>query len=364
MVPRPPKRLVPPITAAAIALSTTSPLPEDWFTASRREAARIPPQAARVADSVNTRTRTRSTAMPARRAASALPPTAKTCRPQRVRVVTASKTTTKPSRISIASGTPRPASRTAMARRIPPPTRTIRATSPPVVPTPSPAAARRRRARERLARKTRTATIPTSQPRRGPRKVPARFVIAGSVRLTVPVSPSTQSSRPCQPRRPARVTTNEGTRKRVIQTPWRSPMPAPARTPTPTARAPGRPALTLSTAMTAAQSPLTAPTDRSISPSSRTSTTPTEIVPMAAIWRTRLVRLRGVRKLPFSDWKTMAIRISAATTGSEPISPWETRRPNPSRVPASPGRSAISRGSPAMVLTRRRRAPASRTRHR
>ena len=34
------------ITAAAMALSSTSPLPEDWFTASRREDARIPPAAA------------------------------------------------------------------------------------------------------------------------------------------------------------------------------------------------------------------------------------------------------------------------------------------------------------------------------
>jgi hypothetical protein len=41
--------------------------------------------------------------------------------------------------------------------------------------------------------------------------------------------------------------------------------------------------LTESTAITAAHTPLTAPTDRSISPSSRTSTTPTEIRPMAVI---------------------------------------------------------------------------------
>jgi hypothetical protein len=31
----------PPMTAATIALSNTSPLPEDWFTASKREPARI-----------------------------------------------------------------------------------------------------------------------------------------------------------------------------------------------------------------------------------------------------------------------------------------------------------------------------------
>ena len=47
----------------------------------------------------------------------------------------------------------------------------------------------------------------------------------------------------------------------------------------------------------AAQKPLTAPTDRSISPSSKTIVTPTEIVPTGTIWIIRLVRLTGVRKL-------------------------------------------------------------------
>ena len=53
--------------------------------------------------------------MPARRAASALPPTAKTWRPKPVRLTTYSIPTTKPSRISTASGTPRSELRTATA---------------------------------------------------------------------------------------------------------------------------------------------------------------------------------------------------------------------------------------------------------
>ena len=83
--PRPPNRLVPPMTAAAMALSSRSLPPDDWLTASRREAARMPPTAAIVEHSVNTVTRMPSTEMPARRAASALPPTAKRWRPNRVR---------------------------------------------------------------------------------------------------------------------------------------------------------------------------------------------------------------------------------------------------------------------------------------
>jgi hypothetical protein len=51
--PRPPKRLVPPMTAAAIALRFTSPPPDCWLTAARREAARTPPIAAKVDQSTN-----------------------------------------------------------------------------------------------------------------------------------------------------------------------------------------------------------------------------------------------------------------------------------------------------------------------
>ena len=55
----------------------------------------------------NTITRMRFTLMPARRAASALPPTANTWRPNRVRETRYCMPTTKPIRISTASGTPR-----------------------------------------------------------------------------------------------------------------------------------------------------------------------------------------------------------------------------------------------------------------
>src|SRR5262245_4706630 len=75
-LPRPPKRLVPAITGAAIASSRRLLPPELWFTESRREAARIPPTAAIPEQSEKAITRIRLILIPARRAASALPPTA------------------------------------------------------------------------------------------------------------------------------------------------------------------------------------------------------------------------------------------------------------------------------------------------
>ena len=86
--PRPPKRLVPAITGPAIASSSRSLPPEDWLTASRREAAMMPPNAASVEHSTNTSMRMRVTLTPERRVASALPPVAKMWRPKTVRVVT------------------------------------------------------------------------------------------------------------------------------------------------------------------------------------------------------------------------------------------------------------------------------------
>ncbi len=74
-------------------------------------------------------------------------------------------------------------------------------------------------------------------------------------------------------------------------------MPVPTtNTATSIAGQPDQPWLTLSTAMQAAATPLTTPTDRSISPSSSTSTTPTAMMPSGVICSIRLVRLPEVRK--------------------------------------------------------------------
>ena len=57
----------------------------------------------------------------------------------------------------------------------------------------------------------------------------ARPVIFGSVMLIDPVDPSTCNSAPCQASKPARVTTNEGTPKRLKRKPWRTPIAMPDR---------------------------------------------------------------------------------------------------------------------------------------
>ena len=104
------------------------------------------------------------------------------------------------------------------------------------------------------------------------------------------------------------------------------PMVAPATTPAPMARYGFQPCLTLSTAMMAAHRPLTAPTDRSISPSSSTYTMPTLIRPTAVIWSIRFVRLVADRKRLSWDWKMAQITTSPSSTRSEARSPWTTRR--------------------------------------
>jgi hypothetical protein len=97
----------------------------------------------------------------------------------------------------------------------------------------------------------------------------------------VPVSPSTRSKAPCQAINPASVTTNDGMPKKVLKKPLINPIAVPASRPTRIASAGDQPCWTVSTAMIPAHRPLTAPIERSISPSSRTSTTPIEMIPMA-----------------------------------------------------------------------------------
>jgi hypothetical protein len=105
--PRPPKRLVPAMTGPAMAKSSRSLPPVDWSTASSREAASTPPIAAIAPEMANTMTRMRLVWIPARRAASALPPTVNTWRPKSVRVATYCIPATKAVRIMTASETPR-----------------------------------------------------------------------------------------------------------------------------------------------------------------------------------------------------------------------------------------------------------------
>jgi hypothetical protein len=102
---------------------------------------------------------------------------------------------------------------------------------------------------------TATMTTAPSHATVGLKKLPASWVIVGSVRLMVPVSPRTWSWAPNQVRRPASVTTNDGILNLVKKNPWKVPIAVPARMPAPIAGAVGHPCLTLSTAMTAEPRP-------------------------------------------------------------------------------------------------------------
>jgi hypothetical protein len=102
---------------------------------------------------------------------------------------------------------------------------------------------------------------------------------------------------------------------------WNSPMAAPAASPAKIARVGSHPFLTDSTAVIDAHTPLTEPTERSISPRSSTSVMPMEIVPTAAICSSRFVRLRDSRKN--SDRFAKMIQMIARTriTRTDPSSP-------------------------------------------
>ena len=101
------------------------------------------------------------------------------------------------------------------------------------------------------------------------------------------------------------------------------------------ARSAFQPCLTLSTAITPAASPLTAPTERSISPSSRTNTTPTEIVPIGRDLQ---------RQVGQVDGREEAVVLQAGRSSRSP------------RSRSAPGRSR-ARPEPRRVITLSRPSP-------
>ena len=110
------------------------------------------------------------------------------------------------------------------------------------------------------------------------------------------------------------------------------------------ASATGQPHWTHKTPSSAEDRPLTDPTDRSISPTMRTQTIPSEMMPTVEQSKSRLTRLFGCRNTGFSVWKIVQISTSPTTTGSEPRSPDRTRSRKPSMAPFAPLRS-FSRSS-------------------
>ena len=114
---------------------------------------------------------------------------------------------------------------------------------------------------------------------------------------------------------------NDGTPNEENSAPWSTPIAIPSATAAAIARYGFHPCWTFKTAMSADVTPLTAPTDRSISPRSSTNTTPTEMSPVAVTCRSRLVRLTAERKRPFSSWKMIQMTAIATMTRTETRSP-------------------------------------------
>ena len=141
-----------------------------------------------------------------------------------------------------------------------------------------------------------------------------------------PPFPSIFSMTPCQNRRPARVTMNDGRPTLVMIVPWSAPIAAHARSARMIAAHHGQPIEGLtSSAMTTPPIPPTKPIDRSISPRSRAKTSPIASRLNTAAWTSRLTRLPASRKWEFSDWNRIETRSRPPTTGRTPLSPALTR---------------------------------------
>src|SRR5919109_1029954 len=125
---------------------------------------------------------------------------------------------------------------------------------------------------------------------------------------------------PDQIRKPASVTTNDGTPAFVITSACSSPMVVVQSSATPIAAHHGQPGSSgrRRSVITTAPTALTNPTDRSISPISRTKTIPIAIVATAAIWRSRFVKFRSVRKLSSRSENVTTMATRPTMIGSDP----------------------------------------------
>ncbi len=98
----------------------------------------------------------------------------------------------------------------------------------------------------------------------------------------------------------------------------------------------GQPVLTQSTPTMADASPLTDPTERSISPTIRMQTIPSAMIPTVEASNSMLARLLGDRKIGFRAENTVQMITSPTTTGSDPRSPDFTRSMKVAIAPPTP----------------------------
>ena len=160
--------------------------------------------------------------------------------------------------------------------------------------------------------------------------------------LIEPALPRTFSWSPRKASNPARVMTKLGIPMRLNTAAYTRPITTPAATAAAMAIHTGTSRLTNRTARIAADSPLTDPTDRSISPTSSTHTMPSAITPTGTASITRLTRLGLDRKIELEICRTVEMTTSPAMTGSRPRSPPRTRSMKPRTAPRTPdGRERI-----------------------
>ena len=299
MRPRPPNRLVPPITAAPTATSRKSFPPVWGSTELSREASRTPATPESTAHITKADIRMRATLIPARRAASALPPTAYRWRPQAVRVSRNVRVTTRISTTSTTQGTPliemfalgerfRLNSRVGMPHSTASPPVRSAMTATGAVDTPL---RRRALALTKLA----NAKPPTTRANNTHESGTLMFLLSSatislSVTRTVPLSFVISSTTPCHIRKLANVTTKDGIPIFETSQPVNSPITSVARMPSNSASGSDQPAFRR-VATTAAHTPALKPAARSISPSSRTKLTATAMAMIGPACCSRLPKL-------------------------------------------------------------------------
>jgi hypothetical protein len=147
------------------------------------------------------------------------------------------------------------------------------------------------------------------------RIVPTRDALVVRIRTT-----------PDQTRKPASVTTKDGTPAFVTMTPCSSPIPVVQISPAAMASHQGQPGSSgrRSKVMMTPPTALTKATERSISAISRTKTTPIAMIAIGAVCRMRFVKLREVRNTSFFTPNVTKMITSATMIGSEPSSPART----------------------------------------
>src|SRR5271170_634134 len=124
--------------------------------------------------------------------------------------------------------------------------------------------------------------------------------------------------------------------KRLNSCEYTQPMTPPTKITAGTVTQTGQPWLTHAMPSSAEARPLTEPTDRSISPTIRMQTMPSEMTPTVEESNSRLARLTLDTNSGLSAVKALQMTASPTTTGSEPKSPERTRSRKARMAPLAP----------------------------